>query len=162
MGRLALIPAALLAVVLAGCERTIDSDKAEKTIERLVATRIGTPVQRVECPQDKTAKTGDTFSCRVTGQDGSAGDVRVTSTDDDGAVRVTARLLPTDETERSLAAQLTAERSRPVGVDCQDIIVAAKNVQFDCTTTSGKQTGRVRARQSDDKGSVTYRRVKDS
>lgn len=160
MGRNALIPAALLALLASGCASTIDSDKAERSIERLVTTKIGTHVQRVECPSGNTAKEGDTFRCRVTGKDGSAADVTVTETDDEGAVRVSARLLPTDETERSLAAQLTHRDRKPVGVDCQDIIEARKGVIFDCATTSGTKAGRIRARQTDDEGRVRYRPLK--
>ncbi|MGH2919389.1 MAG: DUF4333 domain-containing protein [Solirubrobacteraceae bacterium] len=163
MSRPALISvAALAAVLLAGCEKTIDSDKAEKTIGRLVATKIGTQVERVDCPSGKTAKQGDTFPCRVTGKDGSSADAIVTETDDEGGVRVTARFLPTDTTERSLAAQLTNRSGKPVGVDCQDIIVARKNVTFECVTSSEGRKGRVRARQIDDAGSVTYRALKSA
>lgn len=160
MRRHALIPAALLAVLVAGCARTIDSDKAEKTIERLVATKIGTQVKRVECPSGKTARKGDTFPCQVTGKDGSRADAIVTETDDKGSVRVSARFLPTAETERSLAAELTDRRGAPVGVDCQDIIVARKGVTFECATSSGKKMGRLRARQIDDEGRLSYRQVK--
>jgi hypothetical protein len=160
MGRYALVPVVLLAVFAAGCERTIDSDKAEKTIERLVVTKIGAPVQRVECPTGNTARKGDTFRCKVTGKDGSAGEVTVTETDDEGAVRVNAHFLPTDQTERSLAAELTGSGRKPVGVNCQDIIQARKGVTFDCATTAGKTTGRIHARQIDDEGRVRYRPLK--
>lgn len=160
MGRYVVIPAALLALLSAGCARTIDSDKAERTIERLVTAKIGTQVQRVECPSGNTAKQGDSFRCRVTGKDDSAADVTVIETDDEGAVRVSARLLPTDETERSLAAKLTGRARTPVGVDCQDIIEARKGVSFDCATTSGTKTARIRARQTDDEGRVRYRPLK--
>jgi Domain of unknown function (DUF4333) len=162
MGRHALIPAAVAAVLLGGCSHTIDSDKAERTIARLVATEVGSAVASVDCPSGKTAHEGDTFLCRVTGKDGSAADATVTETDDTGTVRVTARFLPTDETERSLAAQLTHRRRAPVGVDCQDIIVARKNVTFDCVTSTSGKKGRIRARQVDASGRVRYRPVKGS
>jgi len=161
MSRRALIPAVALAVAVTGCSRTIDSDKAEKTIARLVAAKIGAPVRSVDCPSDKTATKGRTFTCHVTGKDGSAAGVVVSETDDKGSVRVAARLLPTGEIERSLAAKLTTQRHRPVGVDCQDIIIARKDVSFDCTTSAGKTKGRLRARQTDDHGRVRYRLVKD-
>ncbi len=156
---LAAAAAALLGV---GCSEAIDSDKAEATIARLVSERIGTPVAGVECPTGREAKKGARFTCQVTGKDGSGAKALVTGTDDDGGVRVTARFLPTDETERSLAAQLTYERRTPVAVDCQDIVVARKDVSFECTTRSGSRAGRVRARQLDDDGSLTYRRVRES
>lgn len=160
MSRHVLIPATVVAVLLAGCSRTIDSDKAERTIERLVAAKIGTQVRGVECPTDKVAEKGKTFPCRVTGKDGSTAEAVVTATDDEGTVRVTARFLPTDETERSLAGELTTRRQTPVGVDCQDIIVARRGVMFDCITTSEGTKRRVRARQVDDDGRVRYRQVK--
>jgi hypothetical protein len=162
MGRLPLIPAAVAAVAIAGCSNTIDSDKAETTISRLVATRIGTQVARVDCPSGKTAHKGDSFTCRIVGKDGSAADATVVETDDKGTVRVLARLLPTDQTERSLAAQLTRRRGRPVAVDCQDVIVARKNVTFACTTTTNGRKTRIRARQIDAQGRVRYRPVRSS
>jgi hypothetical protein len=158
--RHAAIPAALLAVLVPGCSQTIDSDKAEKTIARLVATQIGTQVQSVECPSGNTANKGDTFDCRVVGRDGSAADAQVIEINDDGAVRVVAQFLHTDEAERSMAAALTRRTRRPVGVDCQDIIVARKGTTFDCATSSGTTRGRLRVRQIDDEGRLRYRLVK--
>lgn len=160
MSRHGVLAVALLALLVAGCSQTIDSDKTETTIARLVTTKIGTPVQRVECPSGRTARKGDTFPCRVTGRDGSAANAIVTATDDDGTVRVTARFLPTDETERSLATQLSGRGGGPVGVDCQDIIVARKDVAFECVTSSGERKSRVRAHQLDDKGRLRYEPVK--
>jgi Domain of unknown function (DUF4333) len=161
MSRRALIPAALLALLVAGCSQTIDSDKAETTIARLVETRIGTKVKRVECPSGKTAKKGDAFACRVIGRDGSTGTATVIETDDKGGVRVAAQLLHTGEAERSMAAALTHRRGKPVGVDCQDIIVARKNVVFECATSSATTRGRLTVRQIDDQGRLRYRLVKE-
>jgi len=156
---LAAIPVALAAVLVAGCSQTIDSDKAERTIARLVTTKIGTHVARVDCPSGKTARKGDAFTCRVTGKDGSAADAVVTETDDRGTVRVTARLVPTDATERALAGRLGGRRGKPVVVDCQDIVVAGKDVRFDCVTSSAGRHARVRA-TIDGSGRVRYRPVK--
>lgn len=167
MSRRRLLPAARAAllvagcaVLIAGCSQAIDSDKAERTIARLVRTKIGAHVARVDCPSGKTAHKGDTFTCRVTGKDGSAADAVVTETDDEGTVRVTARFLSTEATERALAGRLGG-RGKPTGVDCQDIILASKDVRFDCVTSSSGRDGRVRAR-IDARGHVRYRPVKGS
>lgn len=160
MGRHQLIPAGVVAVLVAGCSHTIDSDKAQTTISRLVATKIGADVARVQCPSGKTAHKGDTFTCRVVGKDGSSAAATVVETDDKGTVRVIARLLPTGETQRSLAAKLTRRAGTPVAVDCQDIIVARQNVTFDCVTSTTGKKGRIRARQIDSNGRLRYRPVK--
>jgi len=162
VSRHALVPtvALTLAVVLAGCTRTIDSDKAEQTISLGTAQRTGSKVTSVDCPSDQTAKKGNTFTCRVVAADGTRGQVLSTVTADTGRVRFRVPFRNTKTTERSMAVKLTRRSGHPVSVDCPDIIARRKGVVFTCTTASGKSRGRVRARQTDNDANVDYRQLK--
>jgi len=150
--------AVVLAVVLTGCARTIDSDKAEETISIGTVQRTGSKVTSVDCPSDQTAKKGNTFTCRVVAADGTRGQVFVTVTADTGRVRFRVPFRNTKTTERSMAVRLTRRSGHPVSVDCPDIIARRKGVVFTCAT-SGKSRGRVRARQIDGDANVRYRQL---
>ena len=158
--RYALVSLVALAIVLAGCTRMIDSDKAEDTIKAGTAQRTGSKIKSVDCPSDQTAKTGNTFRCRVVAADGTSGDVVATITDDTGRVGLRVPFHDTRATERTMAIKLTRRGGRPVSVDCPDIIARRKGVRFECATVSGKARGRVRARQIDDAATVRFTPVK--
>ena len=147
-----------LSVVLAGCTRTIDSDKAEQTISVGTAQRTGSKVTSVDCPSDQTAKKGNTFTCRVVAADGTRGQVLATVTADTGRVRFRVPFRNTKTTERSMAVKLTRRSGHPVSVDCPDIIARRKGVVFICAT-AGRSRGRVRARQIDGNANVLYREL---
>ena len=147
-----------LAVVLAGCTRTIDSDKAEQTISVGTAQRTDSKVTSVDCPSDQTAKKGNTFTCRVVAADGTRGQVLATVTADTGRVRFRVPFRNTKTTERSMAVKLTRRSGHPVSVDCPDIIARRKGVVFICAT-AGRSRGRVRARQIDGNANVLYREL---
>jgi len=156
VSRHALVPTVALA--LAGCTQTIDSDKAEQTISLGTAQRTGSKVTSVDCPSDQTAKKGNTFTCRVVAADGTRGQVLATVTADTGRVRFRVPFRNTKTTERSMAVKLTRRSGHPVSVDCPDIIARRKGVVFICAT-AGKSRGRVRARQIDGDANLLYRQL---
>jgi uncharacterized lipoprotein len=89
LAKKAVISVALLsAFPLAGCG---DSKLNTGQIEDQLKTRVGatTPLKSVSCPDDVTAKKGDTFICKVTvASNGKSFDVKVTQQDDNGHVNV--------------------------------------------------------------------------
>ena len=146
------------AVLLAGCGATsIDTAKAERFIKATVAGQVGAKVKSVGCPSGKTAKKGATFTCTVTGADGTKGDALVTERDNKGNVHVSAPFVHPREIEASIAAGLSKKVHARVRLSCPEIIVARTGGKFNCTAVDPKgQTGRIEAVQTDAKGHVTY------
>ncbi|MEY2513146.1 MAG: hypothetical protein QOJ89_504, partial [bacterium] len=148
------LPLAALALAFGGCTRTIDSEKAERTITKSVSSRTGSKITKVNCPSGKTAGKGETFRCTVVAADGESGSVVVTETDDQGTVRVRVPYRDSAATERAMATKLTRRGGRPVGVDCPDLIPIRAGIRFTCIMDSEGRRGRIEARQIDAAGKV--------
>ena len=154
--RLSILLVIPVVVALGGCAKKIDDAKAEKFISKTITDQIGAKVKSVKCPTDLTAKKGETFTCTVTGADGSTGDTKVTEKDDQGNVRVTAPFVNVRELEQSIGAGITKQIGAKVTVDCPEIIVGKKGDTFDCSARSGDSKARVKVTQTDDQGHVRY------
>lgn len=153
---LVLVPAA--AVTLAGCSTKIDTGKAEGLIRTAVAEQVGAHVKSVDCPGGKTAKKGDTFTCKVTGTDGSTGDAIVTETNDKGHVTVAAPFVHTREAEILIVNGIKKQTSvKVLTVRCPEIIVGKAGATFDCQAVGDGQKATVRATQTDAKGGFRYK-----
>ncbi len=94
----AILPAAL---ILAGCDKTIDSGDLEGEIAKNIKQQVGETVT-VSCPDDITAKKGKTFTCKVTRKTGAPVIAKVTLLDNEGkfsyalaAAAVTTTPVPT-------------------------------------------------------------------
>lgn len=84
-----------LAAGLAGCG-TLDQDQLEDEVQKAVeeASQNQIKVKDVSCPGDREFKKGDTFTCKVTAQNGAISSARVVQRDDDGRVSITPSLGP--------------------------------------------------------------------
>lgn len=153
-----LLVAASGLIALAGCGSTsIDTHKAEGFIKTTVVTQVGAHVKSVSCPSSETAKKGASFTCTVTGTDGSKGAALVTERDDKGNVHVSAPFVHTREIEASIATGLAKKIKTRVRVACPEIITAQANAKFNCTATDPHgDKARVEAIQKDAKGNVRY------
>lgn len=80
---LAVVPAAVLA--LTGCDKNLNTDSIEPQIEKTIE-QSGAKVTSVSCPDNVTAKKGDTFTCTVKLANGKESEVPVTQTDSEGHV----------------------------------------------------------------------------
>ncbi len=76
----AVLPAAL---VISGCDKTIDSGDLEKKITENINTQVKQKV-KVDCPGDITAKKGKVLTCTITLANGSTAKAIVTLQDDNG------------------------------------------------------------------------------
>ncbi len=85
--RLLLIPAALAALALPGCAKTLDTGDVSKEIGASLEKEAGQKPKKVDCPSDVEVKEGKRFDCTVTAADGSTVKANVTLTDDDGKFR---------------------------------------------------------------------------
>lgn len=157
------LPAALAlaatAFVLAACgESTIDAEKGERFIREVVTEQVAARVRTVSCPDDVETKKGATFTCSVTGMDGSRGDVLVRQRDDDGNVTVDAPFLHVREAETVMAEQIAKEiKAEDVKVACPEIVVVKKDALFTCRATSEEKEREVSARLTDEQGRFRYR-----
>jgi hypothetical protein len=156
--RLALLLPVVAAFAVAGCSKSIDTDKAEKFIGKTVTAQVGADVKSVKCPSGLTAKKGETFECTVTGADGTSGKAQVTEKDDQGNVSVSAPFVHTTNLEELMAKNIGEQAgAKDVKVDCPEIIVGKKGGTFDCSATSGKDKATVNVTQKDDQGNVNYK-----
>ena len=144
------------ATAVAGCgTKTIDDGKAEKAIKAEVARQAGADVRSVSCPDDVEPEKGGTFTCRVTGTDGSAGDVNVTQKDDEGRVRFSAPFIHMRDIERSLAVQFSSPQVS-VTLDCPEIVTAKAGGTFVCDGRDSKgRRAKIDVTQKDARGNVT-------
>ncbi len=156
--RLALVVPLVAAFALAGCAKSIDTDKAEKFIDKTVTAQVGADVKSVKCPSGLTAKKGETFECTVTGADGTSGKALITEKDDQGNVRVSAPFVHSANLEDLMAKNIGEQvGAKDVKVTCPEIIVGKKGGTFDCDAVSGKDKAIVKVTQKDDKGNVNYK-----
>ena len=80
----ALAVAGMLVFVLAGCEKTIDADKAADSVNSVVSEQAGFTPDDTECEEDVKAEAGETFDCTFTGPDGDyVAHVDITEVDGD-------------------------------------------------------------------------------
>ena len=144
------------AVALCGCTTEIDAAKGEKLIERAVTSQVGAKVRSVECPEGLVAKKGARFRCKVTGADGSTGDVVVTERDAKGKVSIDAPFLHVRAVEDQVSADLRDKLGDAVEVACPEIVVVAKGDRFTCSGRSAETSRRIRVVQQDARGHVRY------
>lgn len=152
---LALLPA-LGALALAGCSTKIDDAAGEKAIRQAVGQQVGADVRSVTCPKNLIAKKGASFTCQVTGSDGTTGTAVVTENDDKGSVSVTAPFLHVHEVERSIAKGIEQQVGSAVKVRCPQIVVVKAGGTFSCTAISRSDHAKVKVVQEDARGRVRY------
>ncbi len=151
---LLLVPAVL---VFSGCSKSIDDEKAEGFIKKTVAQQVGAKVRSVKCPSGLTAKKGETFTCTVTGTDGSSGRMLVTEKDDQGNVNVRAPFIHVRDLERLISSGLAKQVGSMVSVTCPEIIPGKQGGTFTCDAMSGSDKATVNVTQTDDKGAVRFK-----
>jgi hypothetical protein len=149
---------ALAALIISGCSKSIDSAKAEKFIAKSVSAQVGAQVKSVSCPQDLTAKKGETFECTVTAVDGTTGKTRVTEKDDQGNVSVSAPFIHVRSLEQQIAAGISDQiGGSKVALKCPEIIAGSKGDKFECQATAGTEKAVVEVTQTDGQGNVRYK-----
>ena len=85
MRRLAFVPLAA-ALAVAGCgSKVINTDKAEREIEKGLKQQLHLKDVSVSCPDDVKAKKGDTFNCTAKSGKQTA-KIAVTQLDDNGRI----------------------------------------------------------------------------
>jgi hypothetical protein len=149
---------AVAALALASCgETTVDAAMGETFIRGVVVEQIGARVASVRCPDGVKAKKGGTFTCTVTGTDGSKGNVKVTQKSDDGALEVDVPFLHVREAERVMADRIDTRFKANAKVDCPEIVVDRKGGLFTCRETIGGTARRVSVRLTDGAGQFRFR-----
>jgi Domain of unknown function (DUF4333) len=148
--------ALVAALAAAGCgQQQIDVEKASKLIKGAVAGQVGADVASISCPRQIKAEAHATFTCTVTGADGTKGVATVTQTDGKGTISVAAPFLHKDEAEQSIQSDLRKRAPRTTVV-CPDIVVVKKGGTFACRADLGEFDATVRATQTDAGGNFTY------
>ena len=79
---------ALVALVVAGCGKVIDDEKAEDALQQDFKKSTGIEAKSVQCPGDVDVNTGDTFDCVVQTAKGKA-TVTLKILNEDADVKVT-------------------------------------------------------------------------
>jgi hypothetical protein len=151
---LLLVP--VLVAGLAGCSTKIDRAASEKAIREAVTEQLQSDVRSVDCPRGLVAKKGATFSCQVTGMDGTRGTAQVTERDAKGNLSIRAPFLRVRDIERSIAKGMKRQVGRSVRVRCPQIVVAKAGDRFTCTALAGSKRTKVRVLQEDGQGRVRY------
>jgi hypothetical protein len=154
--RLLAAPLALLA--LAGCTSTLNTGELEGATRQQFKTSVGVEVAAVDCPDDVDAKAGATFTCTVTGKDGSSASFQVTQTDDEGHVKFGDRFVKTARLEQALTKEIGAGGT----VECPDVVVLEKGATFDCAATKSGQDATVGVTINDTAGADVSYKVKPS
>jgi len=144
----------LAALAAVGCaQQQLDIGKATKLIQRTVEEQVEVKVASIACPKEVHVEASATFTCTVTGKDGTKGVVSVTQADGKGTIRVAAPFLlqPAESIQSDLRT-----RSPRATVDCPDIIAVKKGSTFVCRANLGEINATVTATQTDAVGNFTY------
>lgn len=121
----------------------IDATRAAALIRSAVVRQVGARVKSVSCPPGRVAKAGDSFTCRVTGADGTGGDAIVNETDDTGQITVGAPFLHVTDIERSLGRRFAAALGGKATVTCPEIVEPQAGGRFRCRATGAAGGRRV-------------------
>jgi len=81
----ALVPAALGSLVLAGCAKTVDEKKAAKFVTSNV-TVSGSKATSASCPKGQESKKGKDYTCTFATATGAKGSVTFHLLDDQGKI----------------------------------------------------------------------------
>jgi hypothetical protein len=147
------------ACVGSGCgPGMIDTAKAQATTKTVIAQQTGAAVRSVSCPRNITERKGATFTCTITGADGTTATALVTQKDAHGNVEISApTLLHTGAAAKLIAARLTRQFGFTVRVTCPDLVDAHKGTALTCTATDPKGvTRKVAVTVTNDRGAITY------
>ncbi|MGZ8631161.1 MAG: DUF4333 domain-containing protein [Actinomycetota bacterium] len=77
---------AVLALAVAACTKTLDTDGLEGELTTQIEEQTGTTITTVDCPADVEVKTGGTFECTAEEESGTTLTIKVTQADDQGNV----------------------------------------------------------------------------
>jgi hypothetical protein len=150
------LAASFAALAMTGCgEQQIDVEKSAKLIQSAVEEQVGADVKSIACPDQVKVKARATFTCLVTGKDGTKGTATVTQTDGKGTISVAAPFLHKDEAEQSIQTDLRKRAPRATVV-CPDIIVVKAGGKFECTANLGEINATISATQTNANGNFTY------
>ncbi len=146
-----LVTALLTVTVLSGCAEsasfTVDRVKAEALVAR-AARQVDVRARSVRCPDDVEGRKGVTFTCTITGRDGTSAKVsgEVTDEKDNGTIFVNAPLVNVGQVEGDMVAFLRKQVGSSVKVRCPEVVLGRKGKQFTCGATATRgRTADVRA-----------------
>jgi len=167
LGRLAGVVAAC--TLLSGCgstttTATVDPDKAEALVTKAAREQVGLRPKSVSCPEGVEGRKGTTFTCTVTGRDGTTAKVPGEVRDaDKGTIFVGMPIVNAGKLETTMVAFLRKQVGPSAKVDCPDVVTLTKGAQFTCKATAGQgQTADVRATIDSTNGAagdITYKVV---
>jgi hypothetical protein len=148
----------IFALFTAACggEKLSDS-RAQRQIENGIYEQLQVKVD-VACPADRPLEKGDRFTCSVSSKDTDALRVRAIQTNSKGNVRWSAKLLATDDYERSIEQSIQQQRKLTVAISCPDLVSGAKDTKFTCQARDPKtgKTQEVDVVVTDSKGNITF------
>lgn len=141
-----------LTALAAGCGASVlDTAQVNERIAAQIEQQTGAEVASVTCPSDVEAKDGGTFTCAVTGTDGSKASIAVAQTSGDGDLSFDAPLLHTTEAEQAIARDIGGGAK----LDCPEVVLVEAGKTFQCTLT-GSGSGIVTVTLKDRKGNFEY------
>lgn len=147
----------LAAAALASCGQSpVDGERGEQLIRGVVAEQVGARVAAVSCP-DEAERKSDSFTCAVTGVDGSRGEA-IVRRGEGGGFSVDAPFLHVREAETAMTEQIERRvRSRDVEVACPEIVVVEEGALFRCKATAAGRARAVTARLIGEQGRFRFR-----
>ena len=150
-----------MTLMLGGCERMLDIDKAEAAIKSGLADQLQMPFASVECPESRAIKAGDAFECTAVAETGGDLTVKVTQKDDTGAVNweVTNgdKVLSLTSLEEMIEGELARQLKVDAAVDCGGKMRLSVPAQtFECKASAGAESRPVVVTMKDDKGNVSW------
>lgn len=154
----------LVAVTIgsAGCERLLNVENVEAVIKSGLTEQVKMPFSDVACPESRAMKAGDEFECKATAESGGVLTIKVTQSDDAGAVRWTLvdgeRVLSMANLEQQIKNAIAKQLNVDAALDCgaARLRIAVAGQTLECTATAGSDSRKVIVTVTDDRGNVDW------
>ena len=157
-----LIALLTLIVVLAGCERMLDTDRVEAVIKSGLTEQLKMPFSAVSCPDSRAMKAADEFDCKATAETGGDLTIRVTQEDGTGNIKWKAmdgeRVLSMTNLETQIQNGIANQLKVDAKIDCGTtrLRIAVTGQTLECTATAGSESRKVIVTVKDERGNVDW------
>lgn len=161
MRRFTLVAVLGMAVLVAGCTKTLDMPKAQAAISEGLTQQLGVTVAKVTCPESREMKAADAFECTADIDGGAKLTVQVTQKDGEGnidwKVSKTEGMIDLVAVETSVVNGLKEQAGVGATVTCGGKYRSAQpGKTFECRAKIGEDQTTIIVTMKDLEGNISW------